>query len=57
MSSVNKRNLYENEYNACVLCEYQREIKLLRPLINMVQEPIKRIEIRYFARSACEIIR
>ena len=30
MSFINKRNLFGNEYNAYALCEYQREIKLIR---------------------------
>ncbi len=30
MGFINKRNLYGNDYNACALCEYQREIKLIK---------------------------
>ena len=40
MSSINKRNLYGNEYNACALCEYQREVKLIKRLINLSEKAV-----------------
>lgn len=42
MSFINKRNLYGNEYNACALCEYQRETKLIRQLINISEKAIEK---------------
>ena len=42
MSFINKTNLYGNEYNACALCEYQREIKLIRKLINIVEKAVEK---------------
>ena len=45
MSFINKRSLYGNEYNACALYEYQREIKLLKLLINMAQKAVERQRI------------
>ena len=40
MSFINKRNLFGNEYNACALCEYQREIKLIKRLINIAEKAV-----------------
>lgn len=45
MSFINKRNLYGNEYNACVLCEYQREVKLIKQLINIAEKAVEQQEI------------
>ena len=42
MSFINKRNLFGNEYNACALCEYQREVKLIRKLINIVEKAVEK---------------
>lgn len=42
MSFINKRNLYGNEYNACALCEYQRETKLIRQLIKISEEAVEK---------------
>lgn len=42
MSFINKRNLYGNEYNACALCEYQREVKLIRKLINIAERAVEK---------------
>ena len=41
MSFINKRNIYGNEYNACALCEYQRELKLIKRLINIAEKAIE----------------
>lgn len=41
MSFINKRNLFGNEYNACALCEYQREIKLIKRLINIAEKAVE----------------
>lgn len=41
MSFINKRNLYGNEYNACALCEYQREVKLIKRLINISEKAVE----------------
>ena len=45
MSFINKRNLYGNEYNACALCEYQREVKLIKRLINIAEKAVEQQEI------------
>ena len=42
MSFINKRNLYGNEYNACALCEYQRETKLIKQLINISEKAMEK---------------
>jgi len=42
MSFINKRNLCGNEYNACALCEYQREIKLIKLLINVSEKAVEK---------------
>ena len=44
MSFINKRSLYGNEYNASALCEYQREVKLIKRLIDISE---KNVEQRY----------
>lgn len=41
MSFINKRNLYGNEDNACALCEYQREVKLIKRLINISEKAVE----------------
>ncbi len=41
MTSINKRNIYGNEYNACALCEYQRELKLIKRLINISEKAVE----------------
>ena len=41
MSFINKRNIYGNEYNACALCEYQRELKLIKRLINISEKAVE----------------
>ena len=42
MNIINKRNLYGNEENACALCEYQREVKLIKKLINISDSAINK---------------
>lgn len=42
MSFINKRGLFGNDYNACALCEYQREIKLIKRLINISEKAIEK---------------
>lgn len=34
--------MYGNEWNACALCEYQREVKLIRKLINIAEKAIEK---------------
>ena len=34
--------MYGNEYNACALCEYQRELKLLKRLIDISEKAVER---------------
>lgn len=41
MSFINKRSIYGNEYNACALCEYQREMKLIKRLINISEKAVE----------------
>ena len=41
MTFINKRNIYGNEYNAGALCEYQRELKLIRRLINISDKAVE----------------
>ena len=41
MSFINKRNLYGNEYNACALCEYPKEVKLIKRLINISEKAVE----------------
>jgi len=45
MSFINKRNLYGNEYNACALCEYQQEVKLIKRLINIVEKAVEQQKV------------
>lgn len=45
MSYINKRNLFGNEYNACTLCEYQREVKLIKRLINIAEKAVDQQKI------------
>lgn len=45
MSFINKRNLYGNEYNACALCEYQREVKLIKHLINIAEKAVEQQKV------------
>lgn len=40
MTFINKRSIYGNENNACVLCEYKEELKLLKQLINLSEKLI-----------------
>ena len=42
MSNINKRDLYGNDYNALALCEYQRELKLIKRLINISEKGIEK---------------
>ena len=42
MSFINKRDLYGNNYNACALCEYQREVKLIKRLINISEKAVEK---------------
>ena len=41
MTFINKRNIYGNEYNACALCEYQRELKLIKRLISISEKAVE----------------
>lgn len=41
MSYINKRDLYGNDYNAFALCEYQREVKLIKRLINISEKAVE----------------
>lgn len=41
MTFINKRNIYGNEYNACALCEYQRELQLVKKLINISEKAVE----------------
>ena len=45
MSFINKRNLYGNEYNACALCEYQREVKLINRLIKIAEMAVEQQKV------------
>ena len=40
MSIIDKRNLFGDEYNAFVLCEYRRELKLIKKLINISDKAV-----------------
>ena len=42
MGFIDKRNLYGNDYNACALCEYQREVKLIKRLINISKKAVEK---------------
>ena len=41
MTFINKRNIYGNEHNAGALCEYQRELKLIKRLINISEKAVE----------------
>ncbi|MBQ7931653.1 MAG: hypothetical protein IJ334_11635 [Clostridia bacterium] len=41
MNIIDKRNLFGNENNAFILCEYQREVKLIKKLINISERAIE----------------
>ena len=42
MGYINKRDLYGNDYNAFALCEYQREVKLIKRLINISDKALEK---------------
>ena len=42
MTSVNKKDLFGNEYNAATLCEYRKEIKLLQKLIKISESAVEK---------------
>lgn len=42
MNFINKRDLYGNNNNAFALCEYQREVKLLKRLINISEKAVEK---------------
>lgn len=45
MDFIDKDNLYGNDYNACALCEYTRELKLIKRLIDIADVAISPKEI------------
>ena len=45
MNFIDKRNLYGNEYNACALGEYQREVKLIKRLINIGEKAVEQQKV------------
>jgi hypothetical protein len=42
MSFINKKDLFGNNYNACALCEYRREVKLIKRLINISEKAVEK---------------
>ena len=40
MNFIDKRNIFGNNYNACALCEYQREIRLIKKLIIISEKAV-----------------
>lgn len=46
MNFIDRSILYGNEYNAFALCEYQREIKLVKRLINISEEVVEKQTIK-----------
>ncbi len=45
MQFVNKRDLYCDEFNAFILCEYKKELRLIKKLINISEEAIEKQDI------------
>lgn len=43
MAIINKRGLFGDAYNAIALCEYEKELKLLKKLINISGKAMERI--------------
>ena len=43
---INKRKLFCDKYNAFVLCEYTKELNLLKRLINVAEEGFEKQEIK-----------
>ena len=41
MNFINKKNLYGNQYNAFALCEYPRELKLIKRLIDIAEAAVE----------------
>ena len=48
MDFIDKDNLYGNDYNACALCEYTRELKLIKRLVDMADIAIQKEEMLYY---------
>lgn len=44
MDFIDKDNLYGNDYNSCALCEYTRELKLIKRLIDIADIAIQKEE-------------
>jgi hypothetical protein len=42
MQFVNKRDLYCDEYKAFILCEYKKELRLIKKLINISEDAIEK---------------
>ena len=38
MDFIDRESLYGNQYNACALCEYTRELELIKRLIDVADE-------------------
>ena len=57
MNFIDKRNLYGNEYNACALCEYQREVKLIKRLINIAEKAVEqqKVEKAWSCEDICHL--
>lgn len=55
MSFINKRSMYGNEYNACSLCEYQSEVKLIKRLIDIAEKAVEgqRVEEVWGHKGTC----
>ena len=45
MQFVNKRDLYCDEFKAFILCEYKKELRLIKKLINISEEAIEKQDI------------
>ena len=41
MDFIDRKNLYGNQYNACALCEYTRELELIKRLIDVAEEAVE----------------
>ncbi len=42
MKFIDKDNVYGNDYNACTLCEYVRELKLIKQLIDIADVAVQK---------------
>ena len=46
MEFIDKESLYGNDYNACELCEFTRELELLKCLVDVAEQAVERKTVK-----------